>query len=155
MSPEAKKKFNVAAGSAFIVLGLLCFAVAAYVASVPATPKPAPTNPQPIVSASSCRDTLVQMGYRANLSTGGVDAQENSLEDPHAQLTKATAAIGLCRMKLVEFCMGSGCAEGGLSFKLASLEPKVAAATPAKTATAVKAGAPTQKPTGPNATVKK
>jgi hypothetical protein len=119
MTPETKKKFNITAGSIFGVLGLTCFAVAAYVASVPAAPKPAPVSPMPIVNASSCRDTLLQMGYTATLANGGgVTAKDNSIDDPQAALTKATAAIGLCELPLGEFCMGSGCTEPGVTFTL-------------------------------------
>lgn len=138
MTPETKKKFNIAAGSTFSVLGLICFIVAFYVASVPATPKPAPVSPLPIVNTSSCRDVLTQMGYTATLANGGVTAKDASLDDPQAALTKATAAIGLCKLKLGEFCMGAGCTEPGVSFTLIG-NPKADAAAKKAEAPAKKA----------------
>lgn len=139
MTPDTNRKLNGTAGSVFAVLGLICFAVAFYAATVPALPKPAPVSPQPIVNASSCRDVLTQMGYTATLANGGVTAKDGSLDDPQAALTKATAAIGLCKLKLAEFCMGSGCTDPGLTFTLSS--------NPKANALAKKAEAPADKAT--------
>jgi hypothetical protein len=131
MTPESKKNMNVAAGIVFSILGLACFVIAFYVASVPGIPKPAPVHMAPVVSEASCRDTLAMMGYvTENKSGGGLKAKAGSLTDPQAALLKATAAVGLCRLKLVEFCMGSTCEGGGLTFTLApapKLAPVVAA----------------------------
>lgn len=131
MTPETQKKVNVTAGSTLSVLGLICFVIAFYVATVPAVPRPAPVSPQPIVNTSSCRDVLTQMGYTATLINGGVTAKDVSLDDPQAALTKATAALGLCKLKLSEFCMGSGCADPGLTFTLIG-NPKAEAAAAKK-----------------------
>lgn len=138
MTPETKKKFNMTAGSIFLTLGLICFAVAAYVASVPAVSKPAPTNPQPVVNVSSCRDTLLQMGYQAALTgNGNVTAKDLSLDDPQASLIKATAAMGLCKLKMTDFCMGSACSDTGLTFTLTTAGvPGQSASTTDKSAAA-------------------
>lgn len=135
MNPETKKNFNVIVGGVLSVLGFICFGVAAYAATVPAPSKPAPVSPQPIVNTSSCQQVLNQMGYVATLTSTGVLARDESLEDPQAALTKATAAIGLCRLQLQEFCMGSECATPGLTFSLQA-DPRAEATR--KTATEVK-----------------
>jgi hypothetical protein len=135
MTPENKKKFNVMTGSTFAVLGIVCFIVAAYAASVPAVPKPAPVNPAPVVSASSCRDVLAQMGYTATLSSGGgVTAKDpGAVSDPQGALIKATAAIGICKMALQEFCMGSECADPGIAFTIKSTTGTGKSEKPAET----------------------
>lgn len=118
MTPETKKQFNLLSGILFGVLGIGCFAVATYVSMVPADPKPAPVSPIPVISVPSCRDVLQTMGYTTRLEGGGVYANDASLDDPHAALTKATAAMGVCKMALNTFCMGEACPEPGVSFKL-------------------------------------
>jgi hypothetical protein len=118
MTPEAKKQFNTIGGTLFGILGLICFAVAAYVASVPAPAKPMPVSPLPMVNVASCRDVLQTMGYSARVDNGAVTANDMSLDDPQVALTKATAAIGVCKMALSTFCMGEACPEPGVSFKL-------------------------------------
>lgn len=140
MTPEAKKQFNLIGGTLFGVLGLVCFAVAAYVASVPAPARPTPVSPYPMVNVASCRDVLQTMGYSARIDNGTVSAVDTSLEDPQVALTKATAAIGVCRMALSTFCMGEACAEPGVSFKLTPIvrpgqKPSAAPASVAAAAT--------------------
>lgn len=147
MTPEAKKQFNMIGGTLFGILGLVCFAIAAYVASVPAPAKPMPVSPMPMVNVASCRDVLQTMGYSARVENGAVSANDMSLDDPQVALTKATAAIGVCKMALSTFCMGEACSEPGVSFKLTPIVrpghkavdavPEAAAAakaSPAKTA---------------------
>lgn len=118
MTPEAKKQFNLIGGTLFGILGLGCFAIAAYVASVPAPAQPIPISPMPMVNVASCRDVLQTMGYSARVENGIVSANDTSLDDPQVALTKATAAIGVCKMALSTFCMGEACSEPGVSFKL-------------------------------------
>ncbi len=119
MTPENQKKFNVTAGGTFGFLGLMFVLMTFYVAAVPAPPKPAPTLAVPMVSPASCRDMLTQLGYVSSLTSGGgVSAKDASLTDPEGALTKATAAIAMCKMSLNEFCMGSACPDPGISFKL-------------------------------------
>lgn len=144
MTPESKKQFNLLAGVLFGVLGMGCFGVAAYVASVPAPPKPAPVQMTPVVNVASCRDVLQAMGYSTRMESGGVSANDAALDDPQAALTKATAAIGVCKMTLDTFCMGEACTEPGVSFKLVpAARPAPGGAKPAAPAapTAVAADA--------------
>ena len=144
MTPEAKKQFNLIGGTLFGFLGLGCFAVAAYVASVPAPVKPIPVSPMPTVNVASCRDVLQTMGYSARVENGTVSANDSSLDEPQIALTKATAAIGVCKMALSTFCMGEACSEPGVSFKLAPIVRnghKTAGATPDASGSAAKASA--------------
>jgi hypothetical protein len=135
MTPEAKKQFNTIGGTLFGILGLGFFAVAAYVASVPAPEKPMPVSPMPMVNVASCRDVLQTMGYSARVENGKVLANDLSLEDPQVALTKATAAIGVCKMALNAFCMGEACTEPGVSFTLTPiLRPGHKTATPMESA---------------------
>jgi hypothetical protein len=147
MTPETKKQFNLLAGVLFGVLGMGCFGVAAYVASVPAEPKPAPVQLAPTVNVASCRDVLQSMGYSTRMESGGVSANDAALDDPQAALTRATAAIGVCKMALDTFCMGEACPEPGVSFKLVPA-PRSGAAKPAVPVAAAASAAASAAPAG-------
>ena len=123
MSPEHNRKFNLAAGSFFLVMGLLGWGMAVYYGITPNAPKPHPVTVEEKVDLNACRAVLSGLGYQASIPVGKerVRAYEAFSEngDAKAMLDKATMAIGVCKMKLDTFCVGEGCESPGVTFELA------------------------------------
>lgn len=120
MSPEQKRKFNLVAGSSFLAMGIVTWALTAYFAITPNPPRPTPVVLASVVDLTSCRSALSNLGYQATMDQEKltVSAYESFAEDSKAQLDKVTMSMGLCKMDLHEFCMGEACTNPGLSFTL-------------------------------------
>lgn len=132
MSPEHNRKFNLAAGSFFLVMGLAGWGMAVYYGITPNAPKPHPVTVEAKVDLNACRAVLSGLGYQASIPVGKerVRAYEAFSEnvDAKAMLDKATMAIGVCKMKLDTFCVGEGCESPGVTFELAQFNTRDAKA---------------------------
>lgn len=144
MSPEQKRKFNLAAGSAFLLMGIVTWGLTAYYAVTPNPTRPTPVVLASVVDLSSCRTALANLGYQATFDQdkGTVAAFESFAEDTKAQLDKVTLSIGLCKMDLKEFCMGEACEAPGVQFTLKRTAAAEAARKAAVDANAAKPPAP-------------
>jgi hypothetical protein len=143
MSPEQKRKFNTAAGSAFIAIGLFAWGLTAYFAMTPSEARPAPTYGGAVVDLQSCAGTLRSLGYRDVAIKGDDIIVFEELSDaPKEQLERATLAATVCKLEMKSFCMGEACARPGMALTIArpqamrdaaKVKPDAAAA-PAKAA---------------------
>lgn len=120
MSPEQNRKFNLVAGSVFLLMGIATWGLTAYYAYTPSPPRPAPLVMASVTDLTSCRNALSNQGYQATFDQEKltVSAFESFSEDTKGQLDKVTMNIGLCKMDLHEFCMGESCSAPGVSFTL-------------------------------------
>lgn len=120
MSPEINRKFNIGAGSFFLVMGLAGWALAGYYAATPNEAKPHPVTAENKIDLGSCRALLGTLGYSASITAkkDAVRAYEGFKESAKDQLERATLAMGLCKLPLKSFCMGEGCDTPGISFEL-------------------------------------
>lgn len=118
MTPEQTRKFNTAFGGLFIGAGVLAWMLAVYFSVAPNEPAPAPVVVNSSIDLGSCRNTLAELGYTANVQDGSVTAYEPLTADPQAQLNRATVAALVCRIPMKSFCMGEGCEQPGLTLVL-------------------------------------
>lgn len=125
MSPSAKKQFNTAIGAMFLGLGIIAWGVAVVFALKPSDQRRLPPVVlAPTVDLNTCRSSLNSLyGFVTRTSANGdLVVTTQDIADPQKALNDATAAIGLCKRELVEFCMGTGCAEPGMTMTLALSE---------------------------------
>lgn len=118
MTPEQKRKYNTVMGGFLLSVGIVAWMTTVYFAVAPAKPKPAPMNAAPTVDMNSCRSALAQLGYSATITGNEVKAYEPLTADPQAQLEKASIATLICKVNLQEFCIGTGCAQPGVTLVL-------------------------------------
>ena len=114
MTPEGKRKFNTYMGSLFLVLGLIAWVLAIFIATTPATAKPAPVNGTPTIDLNSCRQALTRMKYSAEVKGKDIVVRESLSESAdedaiRRQLEKATIGSTMCKLSLKAFCMGEAC----------------------------------------------
>lgn len=138
MTPESKKKFNTAAGSLFLALGLLGYGMALYYA---VTPSKAVTHAGRAadvkVSDMACRRVVQRMGgFSEKVTPRGVEVRaplpsgESADVQAHSLLYAASLIPKLCQRDITYFCLGPGCKEGpGLFMRLAPLEGAAAPVT--------------------------
>ncbi|KWT98296.1 MULTISPECIES: hypothetical protein [unclassified Variovorax] len=120
MSPEQKRKFNTAAGSTFIAIGVFAWALTSYFAVTPSQARPAPTYSGAVVDLQSCAGTLRSLGYRDVAMKGDDIIIFEELSDaPKEQLERATLAATVCKLEMKSFCMGEACARPGMSLTVA------------------------------------
>jgi hypothetical protein len=147
MSPEQKRKFNTVFGGVFMVTGIFAWALTAYFAVTPNPPKPAPVMAGATIDLASCQNSLRALGYAVTMKDKDITAHETlSLDDPKAQLDRATVAATVCRLPMKTFCMGQGCEKAGVTIVVSAEESGGRPASSAPVAAAASATASTAKP---------
>lgn len=139
MTPTGAQKFNTVMGALTLLTGVTLIGASLYVAVVPSKPKPYPMLDVPAPDVESCRAALARMGFVATLGNNVLTAQQPNLDDPQAQLERASFAIAACKLPMQSFCMGSACERYGITFVLETTRgakpgAPAASATPAPAA---------------------
>jgi hypothetical protein len=148
MTPEHKKKFNTVAGTLFIVMGMLGYAMALYYALTPNTPV-SPPGEIAQVSDSSCLAVAAHLGFEAHEEPNGLVIKgqlpiggEVTKDTIQALFANADLVPSLCERKMQYFCIGADCKNGpGLEMRLPALTKRAPSpAEPKKLGSAIKPG---------------
>jgi hypothetical protein len=117
----SKKKFNKLAGLSLTAIGLVLCAFGLYMTVNPITLEDVDKAMPAEKYVKSCSEAVSKVGFAATTDGKSITAKSDSLENPQELLTKSSLAISLCEgMELQAFCMGQGCPNSKIHFKLNS-----------------------------------
>jgi hypothetical protein len=118
---SANKKFNKVVGLSLTALGLTLCGFGLYFTLNPITLADVERAMPSEQYVKNCSAAVTKIGFTATTDGKSVTAKSDSLENPQELLTKSSLAISLCEgLKLQSFCMGQGCLNAKISFKLKS-----------------------------------
>lgn len=116
-----KRKFNKVTGLSLTALGLMLCGFGLYMTMNPITLEDVDRAMPAQKYVKQCSEAVNKVGFVTTTDGKSVTAKSDSLENPQELLTKSSLAISLCEgMELRAFCMGQGCPNSKIHFKLSS-----------------------------------
>lgn len=116
-----KKKFNKIAGLSLTVMGFILCGFGLYMTVNPITLEDVDRAMPAERYVKQCSDAVSKVGFTPTTDGKSVTANSDSLDNPQELLTKSSLAISLCEgLQLQAFCMGQGCPNSKIHFKLNS-----------------------------------